>query len=1012
MPVNFLTPEQARRYGRYGGEPSPAQLAKYFFLDDGDHRAIAALRGPHNRLGYAVQLCTVRFLSTFLPDPTDVPRVVVKHLARQLDIADPNCLDRYRERPPTHLVHSREIRRRHGYRNFEDQPEHWRLVRWLYTRAWLSGERLVVLFDLTTARLIERKILLPGVTTLSRLISMVNESATARFWSGLASSVHRGQRKRLRSLLLIPEASPTSSLDQLRKPVMNISAPGMVDALLRLREFRKLGVGHVALTRMPAGRVKTLARYAAAAKAQAIARMPSDRRIATLLAFAIVYETEAQDDAVDLLNQMLSIVLRKADNKGKAERLRTIPNLDRAAARLRDAVRFVLDTNQPELGLREAIFEAISREQLEKDVQTVDDLSRAEAETRYFDQLISHYSQMRRFLPMLLETIKFRSHLSADPVLNALAFLRRHEGKPDAPMQDAPLALVTKHWHKLVLSGEVPDRRFYTLCALERLQDGLHRRDIFLPKSERWSDPRSKLLQGDAWRQARPNVCRILNRQADGEKEVSQLAAQLDQAFRRAAETAAVSSDVRIEKKKERDRLRVSPLDKLDDPASLIGLRRRMEALIPRVDLPEALLEVQSWTGFADEFCHISSTRGTQVEDLATSVCAVLTAEACNLTLEPVMRNDVPALTYARLAWVRENHIRAQTISRANARLVRAQSQIPLVKAWGGGEVASADGLRFVVPVKTLHGGLNRKYFPGQRGITYYNFVSNQFSGFHGIVIPGTLGESPHLLDGLLEHQTELQPQQIITDTAGYSDLMFGLFWLLGFQFSPRLADLGDTRLWRLDEKARYGVLNGVARNCLRREFITANWDEFLRVAGSLKMGTVKPSELVRGLQRGNKISTLGRAIGELGRIPKTLHLLNYISDADYRRHCLTQLNRHECRNGLARHVFHGQKGELRQKYREGQEDQLGALGLVVNALVLWTTRYMDAAVTHLRAQGFEVKPEDEARLSPLASKYFNVLGRYHFTLTDEAVRRGELRPLRNPQLFELHEAAAAAATA
>lgn len=140
---------------------------------------------------------------------------------------------------------------------------------------------------------------------------------------------------------------------------------------------------------------------------------------------------------------------------------------------------------------------------------------------------------------------------------------------------------------------------------------------------------------------------------------------------------------------------------------------------------------------------------------------------------------------------------------------------------------------------------------------------------------------------------------------------------------------------------------------------------------GSLKMGTVKPSELIHGLQRGSRASTLGRAIGELGRIPKTLHLLNYIADADYRRHCLTQLNRHEGRNGLARRVFHGQNGELRQRYREGQEDQLGALGLVVNALVLWTTRYMDAALAHLRAKGATVKPEDVARLSPLGSKHF-----------------------------------------
>jgi TnpA family transposase len=1001
MPVNFLTPAQARRYGRYNGDPEPAQLAKYFFLDDKDRTEIDAHRGVHNRLGYAAQLCTVRFLGTFLPDPTDVPHVIVKHLATQLNIPDPNCLDQYRERLPTHRVHAQEIRRRHGYRDFEDQPEHWRLLRWLYTRAWLSGERSIVLFDLATARMIERRILLPGVTVLSRLIAQVNELASARFWSRLAQLAHRGQRKRLRSLLLISESSPTSSLDQLRKPPVNISAPGMVEALLRLKEFRKIGVRHVSLARIPPGRVKILARYAAAAKAQAIARMPRERRMATLLAFAIVYEIEAQDDAVDLLNQLLSTALRKADNKGKAERLRTIPELDCAAARLRDAVLFVIDEKQPDQGLRAAIFEAISREQLEKDVQTVNALTRGEDETRYFDQLIDHYSQMRRFLPMLLQTIKFHSHASPDPVLEALAFLRWRENNPEVPMEKAPLAVVTKNWQKLVLSEEIPDHRFYALCALERLQDGLHRRDIFLPKSERWGNLRAKLLQGEEWRQARPNVCRALNRQADGEQEVRQLALQLDEAFRQAAEVVADSTEARVEKKKGRERLCVSPLDKLDEPESLVDLRRRVDALIPRVDLPEALLEVQGWTGFIDEFDHFHSDRGTQVDDLVTSVCAVLTAEACNIPLEPVVRNDVPALTYARLAWVQQNHIRAQTISRANARLVRAQSRIPLVKAWGGGEVASADGLRFVVPVKTLHGGLNRKYFPGQRGITYYNFVSNQFTGFHGIVIPGTLGESAYLLDGLLEQQTELQPKQMITDDAGYSDLMFGMFWLLGYQFSPRLADLGDTRLWRLDLKARYGVLNGVARNCLRRELITQNWDEFLRVAGSLKMGTVKPSDLVRGLQRGKKISMLGRAIGELGRIPKTLHVLNYISDADYRRHCLTQLNRHECRNGLARHVFYGQKGELRQRYRVGQEDQLGALGLVVNALILWTTRYMDAAVNHLRAQGFEVKPEDEARLSPLASKHFNVIGRYHFTLTDEAVRRGELRALRNPNAFD-----------
>jgi TnpA family transposase len=116
---------------------------------------------------------------------------------------------------------------------------------------------------------------------------------------------------------------------------------------------------------------------------------------------------------------------------------------------------------------------------------------------------------------------------------------------------------------------------------------------------------------------------------------------------------------------------------------------------------------------------------------------------------------------------VQQNYIRAETLTRANAHLVDTQATIPLAQAWGGGEVASADGLRFVVLVRTINAGPNRKYFNADRGVTYYNFTSDQFTGFHAIVIPGTLRDSMYILDGLLEHQTKLRPVEIMTDTAG-----------------------------------------------------------------------------------------------------------------------------------------------------------------------------------------------------------------------------------------------------
>lgn len=253
-----------------------------------------------------------------------------------------------------------------------------------------------------------------------------------------------------------------------------------------------------------------------------------------------------------------------------------------------------------------------------------------------------------------------------------------------------------------------------------------------------------------------------------------------------------------------------------------------------------------------------------------------------------------------------------------------------------------------------------------------------------------------YILDGLLEHQTSLRPVEIMTDTAGTSDIVFGLFWLLGYQFSPRLVDIGEARFWRIDSKADYGVLNGFAHYRVNTDLIARNWDDLLRVAGSLHQGTVSASELLRSLLRSKRPSTLARAIGELGRIPKTLYMLDYIDDESYRRRILTQLNRGEGRHSVARVVFHGQRGELRQRYREGQEDQLGALGLVLNVIVLWNTLYMEATLQQLRSEGAEVSSADISRLSPLVHQHINFHGRYSFALA-ESVAQGALRPLRDP---------------
>lgn len=992
MPVAFLTPEQQARYGRYAGEPTEAQLAKYSYLDDVDSQIMQQYRGDQNRLGFALQLSTVRFLGTFLSNLSEIPASVRIYVARQLDVSPDIPIEGYSQRR-VRQEHAADIRRIYGYRNFMDQPDHFRLVHWLYTRAWLSAERPSVLFDLVTARLVEQKILLPGATVLSRLVAQVRDRATQRLWRRLNDGIYPTLRTDLESLLQIPPGKHQTLLDQWRRPITQDSAPGLVKALDRWKEIRSFANQLPPMRHVPAGRLRALARYAAAAKAHAISTLSEDRRIATLVAFVQVFAIRAQDDALDLFEQVMNNLLRRSNARGDQKRLQTLRNLDTAARRLRLALAPVLDEKITNEQLRSAIFTQQSREQILEAIEAIDHLTQPADDRSYYDDIISQYGLVRRFLPRLLNILPLQATPAGKATLDAWMFLRKYQnGRRKVPWADAPNKGMTAAWRRMVYPKDKdPSYAAYTLWVLTRVHEGLRHRDLYVTPSEHWDDPRSQLVSGKDWEALRPQILRTLNLSADPEVALKRTNQVLNEAYRTAVEHWEDNSDVRLDEKD--GSLILTPLDELEEPASLLAMRESVSTLLPRVELPELLLEVQRWTGFIDAFTHISEG-GVRVSDLESSICAVLVAEACNIGLEPLVHPDVPALTYDRLIWVQQHYLRADTLTQANNRLVQYHSGLSLTQTWGGGEVASADGLRFVVPVRTVNAGPNPKYFGVGRGVTYYNFTSDQFTGLHGIVIPGTLRDSMYLLELVLEQQTNLRPTQIMTDTAGYSDIVFGLFSLLGYQFSPRLADLGEARFWRLDSQANYGPLNSLARHRINQDLIIRHWDDMLRVAGSLETGAVNATQLIRALQRNGKPTVLGRAIAEWGRIPKTLHLLRYIDDSQFRRQNLNQLNRGEGRHRLARAVFHGRRGEIRERYREGQEDQLSALGLVVNTIVLWNTQYMEIALNYLKKKGVMIQDTDMQRLSPLRNKHINFLGQYNFSLP-YVVEHGEKRPLR-----------------
>ena len=218
--------------------------------------------------------------------------------------------------------------------------------------------------------------LLPGVSVPARLVAQVRDRAAGRLWKALARAPGPEQRTRLEALVIVPERGRQTALDRLRRAPDRVSGPALVAALERFAEIRSLDVGRLDLRHVPASRIDALARYAGSARTATNARMPSDRRIATVLAFVRVFEATALDDALDVLDALIIELSLQARRAGRQERLCTLHDLDTAALQLREACAVLLDDACGDGRLRATIVARVSRECLAEVVARVGTLAR------------------------------------------------------------------------------------------------------------------------------------------------------------------------------------------------------------------------------------------------------------------------------------------------------------------------------------------------------------------------------------------------------------------------------------------------------------------------------------------------------------------------------------------------------------------------------------------------------------------------------------------------------------
>jgi TnpA family transposase len=482
--------------------------------------------------------------------------------------------------------------------------------------------------------------------------------------------------------------------------------------------------------------------------------------------------------------------------------------------------------------------------------------------------------------------------------------------------------------------------------VLSELKDGLRSGDVYVRGSNRFRDFEDYLIPRERWEGMRSSgyLSVAVNLDLDAyltgrdellHEELSKVARLLPK-----GELAGVSL--------ENGELKVSRLKK-DEPDGLDGFRRHLYSFLPRIRLTDLLVEVDSMTGFSEHLTDLRSGRPCRDREL---IYAAVLADGTNLGLAKMAEaTDDPKVTYERLAWAADWHVREETYQKAIAEVVNAHYRLPFSGSWGSGASSSSDGqVFFAGGPKDALSQPNARY-GRDRGVIFYTHVSDQYAPFYSKVINTTVRDATHVLDGLLYHESDLDLREHHSDTEGFTDQIFGATHLLGYRFAPRIRNIKKTKLFTVRKPSRYPNLAPLVGGRVNLRDIRANWDEVLRLMASIKTGTVTASLILKKLGKYPRQNGLAKALREIGKIERTLFGLSWYQDLELRRRVNAGLNKGEARNALARAVFFNRLGELRDRSYEDQQGRANGLTLLTAAIGLWNAVYLERAVAALRAR-------------------------------------------------------------
>jgi len=975
--VGYPSETERRRLERFPDRIAVEDLRACFALSDRDRSLVFDQRGAETRLGLAVTLCALRFLGFVPEEIASIPDEALVFVAGQVDAA-PHELLAYGARAQTRSDHLMLAMTHHGWRR-ADESERERLARWLIERA-VEHDAPATLIALAGEHLRARQILRPPVDTLTRMITTARADAHHHVEQLLDDQLGAKRRDELDALL--DGGAGQSGIANLRGRAHRAGVRELLGQVKRYRRLVELGAIAIDVSALPPARRRALESLGRRMTAQQLRRLEPSRRHPLLLVLLHALVIERGDELLDLFDKLLRLTDGRARRRVDEQRRRTARQRDELAALGQRLSSLLLEC----VATGELPFDRIRQEIGLERLQAATAVEAGELppiDVQQLDQVRGSYSHLRPAMHAVVEAVALRGATGTDEQL--LAALERVSAA-SGRFVDEPVELLPKAWRAWVLDPDGRVQRTRLELGLWFVaRDALRAGRLYRSVGRRYADPAGFLMPAERWQADRAELAVTFGRTLDPDERLHQLHADQQQALRTLQAAVDAGDGVRLVD----DRLELSPADALQESPAAVRLRAELDRLTPRIDIPDLLAEVESWTGFTGQLTHAAGAN-PRMADLQQHLHAALLAWGLNIG--PTRMAESCSLSYRQLAWATEWYLGDEQLQAANDMLVDYLHQLQLAAHWGTGTFSSSDGQRSAARGRAAAGDPLAREFGFRRGaLNLVNWVSDQYSQYGTKVVSVAEREAIHTLEAIL--QTQLPIAEHTTDTHGATELVFALFDLLGLRFIPRLRDAASLRLYLLGSPAGLPV-DAILRGRARPQPIREHYDDMLRTAASLKRGWVPASLLITRLKNATPQTPLASALGEYGRIVRTNFILGDCADPAQRARIAGQLNKGESLHAMRRHLVIGSRAQLPADEDDHRRHAL-CLQILVNAVQVWNGRYMTASIDHLHTAKPDLVADDQAlaRVTPVAHAHVNSLGRYE--LNRQPPPPGQLRPLR-----------------